>query len=82
MEEATRIFLESGLLGAVAIVLAGVIVYQQKKIDLLHKELVSVQEKWRLSETERTERLTEIANTSSAIQAALVDKIEIGKGRR
>lgn len=38
----TNIFLERGVLGAVAIVLAGVVIYQQRKLDIKDSEIKSL----------------------------------------
>ena len=82
MGEATQLFLESGLLGAAVVVLAGVVVYMQRKNETMQKEIMSTQEKWRASETERAERLMDALNTASAVQSALVNKIQTGREER
>ena len=82
MGEATQLFIESGLLGAAVVVLAGVVVYMQRKNETMQKEIISTQEKWRASETERAERLMDALNTASAVQSALVNKIQTGREER
>ena len=82
MDQVTSIFLESGILGAVIIVLGGVIIYQQRKLDRKDSEMNSLYDKWRFSESERADRLMIALNTASAVQEALVEKIELGRGKR
>ena len=82
MGDAAQLFIESGLLGAAVVVLAGVIVYMQRKNESMQKEIVATQEKWRASETERAERLMDALNTASAVQSALVNKIQTGREER
>lgn len=71
-----------GLLGAVIVVLAGVIAYLARKLDQKETMINTIQTEWRNSETERADKLIQALNTNSAVQAALVDKIEIGRGKR
>lgn len=89
MEETTKLFLEQGLMGAIVVLLIGVVVFMQKRADKkdeaiteLHKQLVLVSDKWRESETERSNRLMEIASTGNAVQSALVDKIRLGRDQK
>lgn len=73
---------QGGLLGAVIVVLAGVIAYLARKLDQKEAMINTIQTEWRNSETERADKLIQALNTNSAVQAALVDKIEIGRGKR
>ena len=87
MEEATSILLKEGLLGAIVVLLIGVVVFMQRRIEKkeaensqLYKDNAVIQEKWRISETERADRLMQTVNTASAVQSALVEKIQVGRG--
>lgn len=83
MEGIGKYFIEhGGLLGAVIVVLAGVIAYLARKLDQKETMINTIQTEWRNSETERADKLIQALNTNSAVQAALVDKIEIGRGKR
>lgn len=89
MEETTKIFLEQGLMGAIVVILIGVVVFMQKRADKkdqaiteLHEKLIVISDKWRESETERSNRLMEIASTGNSVQAALVEKIQLGREQR
>ena len=89
MDEVLNILLNEGLLGAIIVMLISVIIFMQKKLDkkeventALFRENNAVQERWRTSESERADRLMETLNTASAVQSALVEKIEIGRGKR
>lgn len=87
MEEATSILLKEGLLGAIIVLLIGVVIFMQRRIEKkeaensqLYKDNAVIQEKWRISETERADRLMQTVNTASAVQSALVEKIQVGRG--
>ena len=87
MEEATSILLKEGLLGAIIVLLIGVVIFMQRSIEKkeaensqLYKDNAVTQEKWRISETERADRLMQTVNTASAVQSALVEKIQVGRG--
>ena len=89
MEESLKVILNQGFPGAVIVMLTSVIVFMQRKLDKkeienanLYRDNNAIQEKWRLSESERADRLMETVNTASAVQSALVEKIEIGRGKR
>ena len=89
MEESLKVILNQGFPGAVIVMLTSVIIFMQRKLDkkeientALHRDNNAIQERWRLSESERADRLMETVNTASAVQSALVEKIEIGRGRR
>lgn len=89
MEESFKIILNEGFSGAIIVMLISVVVFMQRKLDkkeiensALYREHNMLQEKWRLSESERAERLTQALNTASSVQSALVDKIELGRGKR
>lgn len=89
MEQTTQILLEQGLTGAIVVLLIGVVAYLARKLDQkdtiiseLNKQLVLVSDKWRESETERSNRLMEIASTGNAVQSALVDKIRLGREQK
>lgn len=82
MEETTKIFLEQGLLGAIIVLLIGVVVFMQRKLDKKESDMSSLYDRWRESESERADRLMQALDTASAVQSALVEKIEIGKGKR
>ena len=79
MEQISTFYLTQGVLGVSVICLIFALLHLYRENKLLNKELVMVQEKWRLSETERADRLMEIANTGTAVQAALVRKMETGR---
>lgn len=81
MEQISTFYLTQGVLGVSVICLIFALIHLYRENKLLNKELVIVQEKWRLSETERADRLMETVNTASAVQSALIDKIEIGRGK-
>ena len=80
MDAATQEILGQGLLGAIVVLLIGVVIFMQRKLDKKEAELTAIQDKWRISETERAEKLTEALNTASAVQSALVEKIRTGRG--
>lgn len=89
MDEPTKLFLEQGLMGAIVVILIGVVVFMQKRADKkdqaiteLHEKLIVISDKWRESETERSNRLMEIASTGNSVQAALVEKIQLGREQR
>lgn len=89
MEETTKLFLEQGLMGAIVVILIGVVMFMQKRADKkdqaiteLHEKLIVISDKWRESETERSNRLMEIASTGNSVQAALVEKIQLGREQR
>ena len=76
-------------MGATIILLIGVTIFMQRKIDkkelenaALYKEMNVLYDKWRVSESDRADRLMDTVNTASAVQAALVDKIELGRGQK
>ena len=68
-----------GLLGAI-----GFWLYIQEKSEhsKTRQAFDLIQEKWRTSESERADRLMDTVNTASAVQAALVDKMKVGREER
>ena len=82
MEETTKIFLEQGLLGAIIVILIGVVIFMQRKLDKKESDMSSLYDRWRVSESERADRLMQALDTASAVQSALVEKIETGRGKR
>ena len=86
MEEATQQLVEQGLLGVIIVLLIGVVAYMARKLDQkdniiaeLNKDKVQLAVDWRESETQRGDKLMEIARTGNAVQTALVEKIQIGR---
>lgn len=87
MDQAAALFLEQGgLLGAVIVVLAGVVIYQNNKNEKLraentglHREINAINERWRDSEMKRSDRATDALNASTAVQAAWTEKVKLGR---
>lgn len=71
----------AAILALIIVALVAVVVYQNHRINTLYSQLISLNEKWRESETSRGDRVMQIADTSSAVQAALVDKVKAGRGQ-
>jgi hypothetical protein len=70
-----KVLLEYGLAGVVILVLAGVIVWQQRRIDAISKEKEALQEKRYIDLMEMKDKYAEVMNSFSSTAELLYNKL-------
>ena len=82
MEGLTDYLLTQGVLGFVVLIMSGVIIYQQRKLDKKEARIEELMQARLDDALEIIEKTSEIMSDSSQTLRLLTEKIESAKGRR
>lgn len=78
----TSTFLQQGILGAIVVVLAGVVFYQNKKIEKLYDRLYQSEQERRTDAVEARDKITEPLEGLALGMKMLSDKLSSSKRSR
>ena len=87
MNETTQIFLQNGILGAIIVVLGGVVLFLQKKLDKKDQEIKDLNEQtakmiehYGEKHAESIQKITEVVINNTNALSQLVTKLEARRG--